>query len=57
MEHEAFHAVGTAGTEARGRSSVRPFHGRAVPAWHEVPAMAAGEGTARLHHGAGEARK
>ena len=49
--------VAAAGSETCGRSAVRSFHRRQVPAWHTIPALAAGEASARLHHEAGEARK
>src|SRR5262249_25468486 len=54
MVHRPLGAVAAAETEARGRGSLRPFLGTALPPWNETSALAARQIAAPVHHGSGD---
>src|SRR5438874_557804 len=57
MEHRAQRRVGVARAQARGRSAIRSFHGRTIPPWDPIYALAAGQAAEVLHDGSGRASR
>lgn len=57
MEYETFVGMAASSTATGCRSAIRPFHGRPLSSWYKASSMAARQGSQRLHHNPGQARK